>query len=140
MARAFYAENRRVANGKAKRLLGWRPAYPDYRLGLRALNAMTSPIPARPAPAAASGDHCRPIRWPRNRRASSALGTSSIANTTATSPDVMQNCSRPTAPANTQPRVSSAHRSPFTVATSAIAMPATMKRYVTDQLGGTTPS
>lgn len=56
MARAFYAENRRVANGKAKRLLGWRPAYPDYRLGLRALNAMTSPMPASPAPAAASGD------------------------------------------------------------------------------------
>ena len=56
MARAFYAENRRVANRKAKRLLGWRPAYPDYRLGLRALSAMTSPIPASPAPAAASGD------------------------------------------------------------------------------------
>jgi len=56
MARAFYAENRRVANGKAKRLLGWRPAYPDYRLGLRALKAMTSPMPASPAPAAASGD------------------------------------------------------------------------------------
>ncbi len=33
-ARAFYAENRRVANGKAKRLLNWRPAYPDYRAGL----------------------------------------------------------------------------------------------------------
>lgn len=36
MAAAFYAENRRVANGKAKRLLGWRPAYPTYREGLRA--------------------------------------------------------------------------------------------------------
>lgn len=36
-ARAFYAENRRVANGKAKRLLGWRPLYPDYRAGLAAL-------------------------------------------------------------------------------------------------------
>jgi nucleoside-diphosphate-sugar epimerase len=35
-ARAFYAENRRVANGKAKRLLGWRPVYADYRAGLRA--------------------------------------------------------------------------------------------------------
>ncbi len=35
-ARAFYAENRRVANGKAKRLLGWRPLYADYRSGLRA--------------------------------------------------------------------------------------------------------
>lgn len=37
MALAFYAENRRVANGKAKRLLGWKPAYPTYREGLRAL-------------------------------------------------------------------------------------------------------
>lgn len=36
MARAFYAENRRVANGRAKRLLGWRPLYPDYRAGLDA--------------------------------------------------------------------------------------------------------
>ncbi|NTZ43444.1 SDR family NAD(P)-dependent oxidoreductase [Altererythrobacter sp. SALINAS58] len=37
MARGFYAENRRVANGKAKRGLGWRPRFPDYRSGLRAL-------------------------------------------------------------------------------------------------------
>ncbi len=37
MAAAFYAENRRVANGKAKRLLGWNPAYPTYVEGLRAL-------------------------------------------------------------------------------------------------------
>ncbi|MDB5724940.1 MAG: epimerase [Novosphingobium sp.] len=36
MARAFYAENRRIANGKAKRVLGWRPRYPTYREGLRA--------------------------------------------------------------------------------------------------------
>jgi nucleoside-diphosphate-sugar epimerase len=36
MARAFYAENRRVANGKAKRLLGWQPRYPTYREGLAA--------------------------------------------------------------------------------------------------------
>lgn len=35
-ARAFYAENRRVANGRAKRLLGWTPLYPDYRAGLSA--------------------------------------------------------------------------------------------------------
>jgi len=33
-ARAFYAENRRVANGKARRLLGWAPSYPSYREGL----------------------------------------------------------------------------------------------------------
>ncbi|MGB3378152.1 MAG: hypothetical protein WBA55_05225, partial [Allopontixanthobacter sediminis] len=37
MARGFYGENRRVANGKAKRVLGWQPTYPDYRAGLRAL-------------------------------------------------------------------------------------------------------
>ncbi|WP_150290225.1 SDR family NAD(P)-dependent oxidoreductase [Sphingobium estronivorans] len=36
MARSFYAENRRVANGRAKRLLGWSPRYPTYREGLRA--------------------------------------------------------------------------------------------------------
>ena len=57
MARAFYAENRRVANGKAKRVLGWAPAYADYRLGLRALSAMTSPAPASTAPATASPVH-----------------------------------------------------------------------------------
>lgn len=54
--RGFYAENRRVANGKAKRVLGWTPAYPDYRAGLRALSATTSPTIASAAPAAASGD------------------------------------------------------------------------------------
>ncbi|URW74962.1 NAD(P)-dependent oxidoreductase [Sphingomonas donggukensis] len=56
MARAFYAENRRVSNLKAKRVLGWRPRYPDYRLGLRAVSAITSPNIASPAPAAASSD------------------------------------------------------------------------------------
>lgn len=35
-ARAFYAENRRVANGKAKRLLGWTPRYRTFREGLAA--------------------------------------------------------------------------------------------------------
>ncbi|MDB5679303.1 NAD(P)-dependent oxidoreductase [Sphingomonas bacterium] len=55
-ARAFHAENRRVANGKAKRVLGWRPVYADYRLGLRALNAMTNPAAASVAPATASPD------------------------------------------------------------------------------------
>jgi nucleoside-diphosphate-sugar epimerase len=34
MARAFYAENRRVANGKAKRLLNWSPRFPTWREGL----------------------------------------------------------------------------------------------------------
>jgi nucleoside-diphosphate-sugar epimerase len=56
MALAFYAENRRVANGKAKRVLGWKPAYPTYREGLRALNATTSPTIASVAPAPASSD------------------------------------------------------------------------------------
>ena len=37
MARGFYAENRRVANGKAKRVLGWAPHYPTFREGLQAL-------------------------------------------------------------------------------------------------------
>lgn len=36
-ARAFYGENRRVANGKAERLLGWRPLYQTYREGLSAI-------------------------------------------------------------------------------------------------------
>ena len=53
MALAFYAENRRVANGKAKRLLGWKPAYPTYVEGLRAVSAMTNPaiVSAAPTPA-----------------------------------------------------------------------------------------
>ena len=53
-ARAFYSENRRVANGKAKRLLGWRPSYADYAAGLRALSAKNSPDTASTDPAIAS--------------------------------------------------------------------------------------
>ncbi|SMC59993.1 NAD(P)-dependent oxidoreductase [Novosphingobium sp. B1] len=56
MALAFYAENRRVANGKAKRLLEWKPAYPTYREGLRALSASTRPSMASAEPASASTD------------------------------------------------------------------------------------
>lgn len=56
MALGFYAENRRVANAKAKRVLGWTPRYPDYRAGLRALSATTRPTPVSTAPAAASND------------------------------------------------------------------------------------
>ncbi len=37
MAAGFYAENRRVANGKARRVLGWRPRYATYREGLASL-------------------------------------------------------------------------------------------------------
>ena len=55
-ARAFYAENRRVANGKAKRVLRWAPLYADYRLGLRAVSATTSPAAASAAPPPASAD------------------------------------------------------------------------------------
>lgn len=56
MALAFYAENRRVANGKTKRVLGWKPAFPTYREGLRELSASTSPAIAKPAPDAARTD------------------------------------------------------------------------------------
>jgi nucleoside-diphosphate-sugar epimerase len=38
-ARGFYAENPPVAAGKAHRELGWRPCYPSYREGLRAILA-----------------------------------------------------------------------------------------------------
>jgi len=37
MARGFYSENRRVANGKAKRELGWQPRFRSYFEGLSAL-------------------------------------------------------------------------------------------------------
>ncbi len=37
MARGFYAENRRVANSKAKRVLGWRPQFPTFKEGLASL-------------------------------------------------------------------------------------------------------
>jgi len=37
MARGFYMENRRVANGKAKRVLGWRLRYPTYVEGINSL-------------------------------------------------------------------------------------------------------
>jgi len=50
-ARAFYGENRRVANGKAKRLLGWRPLHPTYREGLAAVLK----TPVAPAEAGAAG-------------------------------------------------------------------------------------
>lgn len=57
MAMGFYAENRRVANGKAKRVLGWQPLYKNYRLGLRACMAMTNPMQANIAPDPAKNDH-----------------------------------------------------------------------------------
>ena len=39
MARGFYAENRRISNKKARRMLNWLPQYPDYKQGLKALLA-----------------------------------------------------------------------------------------------------
>jgi nucleoside-diphosphate-sugar epimerase len=39
MARSFYAESKRVANARLKEELGWKPAYPTYREGLKALLA-----------------------------------------------------------------------------------------------------
>lgn len=43
MARGFYLENRRVANGKAKRLLGWSPRFHSYREGLAAIIGTAGP-------------------------------------------------------------------------------------------------
>ncbi|MFC3076492.1 SDR family oxidoreductase [Phenylobacterium terrae] len=40
--RRFYAESKRVSNARAKAELGWRPAYPTYREGLRAILATGS--------------------------------------------------------------------------------------------------
>ena len=37
MALSFYAECKRVANGRAKAALGWQPRYPTYREGLAAI-------------------------------------------------------------------------------------------------------
>ncbi|MCF8708076.1 SDR family NAD(P)-dependent oxidoreductase [Rhizorhapis sp. SPR117] len=44
-ALGFYAENRRIANGKAKRVLGWRPRFSTYKSGLANLarSATTKP-------------------------------------------------------------------------------------------------
>ena len=56
MARGFYAENRRVANGKAKRLLNWQPRYAHYRSGLGACIATTKPSIANAPPPSASVD------------------------------------------------------------------------------------
>ncbi|MDB5700458.1 MAG: NAD(P)-dependent oxidoreductase [Sphingomonadales bacterium] len=54
MARSFFSENRRVANTKAKRVLGWQPSYADFTIGLRALRAMVSPVNVTTPPATAS--------------------------------------------------------------------------------------
>ncbi len=38
MARGFYAENRRVSNQKANRVLGWQPTYSNYKQGLATIS------------------------------------------------------------------------------------------------------
>lgn len=42
MASGFYAENRRVSNRRAKRLLGWKPTYSNYKQGLAAISVTES--------------------------------------------------------------------------------------------------
>lgn len=39
MGASFYAENKRASNARAKGDLGWRPLYPSYREGLKAILA-----------------------------------------------------------------------------------------------------
>ena len=46
MARGFYMENRRVANGKAKRVLGWTLRFPTYVEGLESLLGPQAPAGA----------------------------------------------------------------------------------------------
>lgn len=45
MARGFYAENRRISNARAKRVLKWQPQYADYKQGLAALSTAKSQKP-----------------------------------------------------------------------------------------------
>lgn len=45
MARGFYSECKRVANARIKSATGWRPAYPTYREGLRAI--LNESVPAK---------------------------------------------------------------------------------------------
>lgn len=40
MAKSFYSECKRVSNAKLKAATGWRPLYPTYREGLKAILAM----------------------------------------------------------------------------------------------------
>jgi nucleoside-diphosphate-sugar epimerase len=43
-AQRFWTENKRVSNARAKAELGWRPIYPTYREGLRAILPSASPL------------------------------------------------------------------------------------------------
>ncbi len=60
MARSFYAESKRVANGRVKAELGLRLAHPDYRAGLRAILAAGRLRASRQQPRVKSD----PIRFP----------------------------------------------------------------------------
>lgn len=51
MGLRFWSECKRVANGRAKAELGWRPAYPTYREGLAACLEQCADSLAPPAPA-----------------------------------------------------------------------------------------
>ncbi len=55
MAREFYADNKRVSIAKAKAELGFAPAYPTYREGLKALAAMGEGQPEGGATSRAAG-------------------------------------------------------------------------------------
>ncbi len=55
-SRAFYAENRRVATGKAKRLLNWQPLYPDYKTGLYCIQNKTPRHPRESGDPSVNGD------------------------------------------------------------------------------------
>jgi nucleoside-diphosphate-sugar epimerase len=55
MAREFYADNKRVSIAKAKAELGFAPAYPTYREGLKALAAMGEGRPEGDAISRAAG-------------------------------------------------------------------------------------
>lgn len=47
-AQAFYRESRRIANGRAKRLLGWQPRHPTYVSGLNEIYAQSHAAPSTP--------------------------------------------------------------------------------------------
>ena len=50
MSASFFAEEKRVSNAKVKRLLGFKPAYPTYRDGLRALANLREGRDSPPGP------------------------------------------------------------------------------------------
>ena len=49
MTARFYAECKRVSNARAKAELGWRPAYPTYREGLKAILDQENRLGAKPS-------------------------------------------------------------------------------------------